>query len=114
MQEIDTTVTVTGEDSNQIHRLALVLLDSQFYPINNKGTHNNDSINQLKSIIRKLISHDYSALLNIYCSRFNKPVIINKILEDLLMTSFEDDILRMKVNSQNDKYLDVYQSLREF
>ena len=52
---------------------------------------------QLKNTMRGIISHNFYALINVYCTRFNRHALMSKILEDLMITPFEDDILRMKV-----------------
>lgn len=48
--------------------------------------------------MRQIISHKYTALIDLYCSRYKQNQIMARFLEELLMTPFDDDILRMKVN----------------
>ncbi len=52
---------------------------------------------KLKKITKEIISHHIYSLINFYSLRFGKISLMNKMLEDLMITPFEDDILRMKV-----------------
>ena len=56
---------------------------------------------KLKKVIKEIISHHIYSLINFYSIRFGKISLMSKMLEDLMVTPFEDDILRMKVYIEN-------------
>ncbi|KAM3139902.1 hypothetical protein pb186bvf_007933 [Paramecium bursaria] len=52
---------------------------------------------KLNAALKKLLSHNIFSLINIYCLKYEKTSLMHKIIQDLMDSPFEDDILRMKM-----------------
>ncbi|CAD8142331.1 unnamed protein product [Paramecium pentaurelia] len=82
------------EDKIKKEHPDIPFIDQLWYYVAVNFTQQNIKLNQS---LKKLISHNVYSLINIYCVRYNKYQLMNQILEDLLITPFEDDVLRMNM-----------------